>query len=384
MIINSTNPYQNLSLNNILQGNSALNLSKNKENLEPKITQNIENLSVFNSYASEFSFRIDENGFFEKDLNKIANIPLSYDINIKSVRQIAKELISQNENLNYNKIDLPYLLNSYHSSLKAVNSEFSQDNNENLSRDKISKLSAGFSTQSGEFLGEISRIYGTSSELEQAFSQNKALNTLMLDNKITSFGFDKALNNTSNNEILKPYITKNSEVSKAGLLMNFIYQDIKTNNENELNFFMKPVNLDFSSHQNLQKILKNEMNVEDFLKENNEKKMSFDLYLYVNGVDKKTSSKEKLSILFQQYVNYQKDMNLKEFADSSSIFQLYTNQIKDDFAELKKDFNSQTSDKERLIDINESRNFSLNEFLSRRQKQANLNKILNSYMSVMA
>ncbi len=34
---------------------------------------------------------------FDKDLNKIANIPESYDINIKSVRSIAKELAKQDE-----------------------------------------------------------------------------------------------------------------------------------------------------------------------------------------------------------------------------------------------------------------------------------------------
>lgn len=55
------------------------------------------------------------------------------------------------KNLNYNKIDLPYLLNSYHSSLKSINSEFLQDDNAYLSRDLISKLSSGFSTDNGEF-----------------------------------------------------------------------------------------------------------------------------------------------------------------------------------------------------------------------------------------
>ncbi|ECR2099949.1 hypothetical protein F0M95_08740, partial [Campylobacter jejuni] len=109
------------------------------------------------------------------------------------------------------------------------------------------------------------------------------------------------------NEILKPYLTKNAEVSKSGLLMNFIYHDIKTQNEKEFNFFMKPATLELSSHQNLQKILKGETDIEDYIKKENEKKMSFDLYLYVNGVDKKTSTQDKLSVFFQQYINYQKD-----------------------------------------------------------------------------
>ncbi len=131
MTINSANPYQNLTLSNPLQNSSALNLIKDSKALDQKGNENsLEQLSyIFNNitYASEFGFRINEEGFFDKDLNKIANIPESYDINIKSVRSIAKELAKQDENLNYNKIDLPYLLNSYHSSLKSINSEFLQD-----------------------------------------------------------------------------------------------------------------------------------------------------------------------------------------------------------------------------------------------------------------
>lgn len=63
--------------------------------------------------------------------------------------------------------------------------------------------------------------------------------------------------------------------------------------------------------------------------------MSFDLYLYINGVDKKTSTQDKLSVFFQQYINYQKDMDLREFANSSSIFQIYIDQNRNDFDALK-------------------------------------------------
>lgn len=387
MIINSTNPYQNLALSNPLQNSQNLNLIKDKENLNSEKTENnLENLNyIFNttSYASEFGFRINEEGIFDKDLNKIANIPESYDINIKSVRNIAKELTKQDESLNYNKIDLPYLLNSYYNSLKSINLEFAKDDNHNLSRDNISKLNAGFSTQNGEFLGKISRIYSNQEEINSALNKNINLNTLMLDNKIVDFHFDKALNNTSSNEILKPYLTKNAEVSKSGLLMNFIYHDIKTKNDSELSFFMKPASLDLNSHQNLQKILKGEIDVEDYIKQNNEKKMSFDLYLYVNGVDKKTTSQDKLSVFFQQYINYEKDMDLKEFANSSSIFQIYTDEIKKDFNTIKQEYNNQTKDKKTLEEANKMRFDSIDNFLDRRQKQANLNKILNSYLSVL-
>ncbi|HIH2134926.1 TPA: hypothetical protein ACYKIP_001592 [Campylobacter coli] len=387
MTINSANPYQNLALSNPLQNSQALNLIKDKKgsNLEEN-ENNLENLNyIFNttSYASEFSFRIDEKGFFEKDLNKIANIPESYNINIKSVRNIAKELTRQDATLNYNKIDLPYLLNSYYSSLKSVNLEFSENDNANLSRDMISKFATGFSTENGEFLGKISRIYNNQEELNSALNKTLSLNTLMLDNKITNFHFDRALNNTSSNEILKPYLTKNAEVSKSGLLMNFIYHDIKTQNDNELNFFMKPASLDLNAHTNFQKILRGEMDIKDYIKQQNEQKMSFDLYLYVNGVDKKTASQDKLSVFFQQYVNYQKDMDLREFANSSSIFQIYIDENHSEFNSLKEEHQSQNKDLEKLDNANNMRSSSIENFLDRRQKQANLNKILNSYLSVL-
>ncbi|MGW64951.1 hypothetical protein EBK66_01675 [Campylobacter coli] len=387
MTINSANPYQNLALSNPLQNSQALNLIKDKKgsNLEEN-ENNLENLNyIFNttSYASEFSFRIDEKGFFEKDLNKIANIPESYNINIKSVRNIAKELTRQDATLNYNKIDLPYLLNSYYSSLKSVNLEFSENDNANLSRDMISKFATGFSTENGEFLGKISRIYNNQEELNSALNKTLSLNTLMLDNKITNFHFDRALNNTSSNEILKPYLTKNAEVSKSGLLMNFIYHDIKTQNDNELNFFMKPASLDLNAHTNFQKILRGEMDIKDYIKQQNEQKMSFDLYLYVNGVDKKTASQDKLSVFFQQYVNYQKDMDLRESANSSSIFQIYIDENHSEFNSLKEEYQSQNKDLEKLDNANNMRSSSIENFLDRRQKQANLNKILNSYLSVL-
>ncbi|EGU0615427.1 hypothetical protein JFN26_001212 [Campylobacter coli] len=387
MTINSANPYQNLALSNPLQNSQALNLIKDKKgsNLEEN-ENNLENLNyIFNttSYASEFSFRIDEKGFFEKDLNKIANIPESYNINIKSVRNIAKELTRQDATLNYNKIDLPYLLNSYYSSLKSVNLEFSENDNANLSRDMISKFATGFSTENGEFLGKISRIYNNQEELNSALNKTLSLNTLMLDNKITNFHFDRALNNTSSNEILKPYLTKNAEVSKSGLLMNFIYHDIKTQNDNELNFFMKPASLDLNAHTNFQKILRGEMDIKDYIKQQNEQKMSFDLYLYVNGVDKKIASQDKLSVFFQQYVNYQKDMDLREFANSSSIFQIYIDENHSEFNSLKEEYQSQNKDLEKLDNANNMRSSSIENFLDRRQKQANLNKILNSYLSVL-
>ncbi|MDX2331796.1 hypothetical protein [Campylobacter hepaticus] len=377
-----THAYQNLSLHNPLKNNSILNFIKNDTILNSE-KQNHTNITFTNTYASEFGFRINEEGFFDKDLNKIANIPQSYDIHIKSVRNIAKELIKQDENLNYNKIDLPYILNTYYNSLKSINLEFFQNDNANLSRNAITKLFSGFSTDNGEFLGTISRIYNNQEEIDFALSNISNLNTLMLDNQITNFHFDKAINDTSSNEILKPYLTKNSEVSKSGLLMNFIYHDIKTQNDKQTHFFMKPSFLESNAHENLQKILKGELDIENYIKENNEKKMSFDLYLYVNGVNKKTSTQDKLSIFFQQYINYEKDMDLKEFTNSSSIFQIYIEENRNDFNFLKKEYQSQSQDIKRLKKANSIRCNAIENFLDQRQKQVNLNKILNSYISVM-
>ncbi len=87
----------------------------------------------------------------------------------------------------------------------------------------------------------------------------------MLDNKITNFHFDKAIENTSSNEILKPYLTKNAEVSKSGLLMNFIYHDIKTQNEKNLTFY-ETCHFRTKLSSKLQKILKGETDIEDYIK----------------------------------------------------------------------------------------------------------------------
>ncbi|EJB0545520.1 hypothetical protein NWZ80_000349, partial [Campylobacter jejuni] len=96
-----------------------------------------------------------------------------------------------------------------------------------------------------------------------------------------------------------------------------------------------------------------------------------------------TSTQDKLSVFFQQYINYQKDMDLREFANSSSIFQIYIDQNRNDFDALKKQYQNQSQDTQRLEEANQLRSSSIENFLDRRQKQANINKILNSYMSVM-
>lgn len=384
MLVGLANPYQNLALIHY-EKSTLLNLNNKQETIDVNNELNsfLDYKFTQTTYPSEFGFRINEQGFFSEDLNRISRIPETYQIHIKSARSIAKEMVRQDENLNYNQIDLPYILNSYYSSLKAVNQNFGENDNNSLSRDEISKLMQGFSTDNGNLLGQVNRIYENQEVLNLTLDKNKNLNTLMLDNKIINFHFDKAINNTSSNDIIKPYLSKNSEVSKSGLLVNFIYQDIKSKNEEEINFFMKPISLDLNSHKNLYKILEGKESIEDYIKENNEKKMSFDLYLYVNGVDKNTISKEKLSVFFQQYINYQKDMDLREFANSSSIFKIYTDSLVKEFDTLKQEYQNQNNNKN-LSQINQEKTQSFNYFLKHRERQANLNKILYSYINVMS
>ncbi|MBK1993362.1 hypothetical protein FSE90_03705 [Campylobacter novaezeelandiae] len=384
MLVGLANPYQNLALTHY-EKSTLLNLNNKQETIDVNNELNsfLDYKFTQTTYPSEFGFRINEQGFFSEDLNRISRIPETYQIHIKSARSIAKEMVRQDENLNYNQIDLPYILNSYYSSLKAVNQNFGENDNNSLSRDEISKLMQGFSTDNGNLLGQVNRIYENQEVLNLTLDKNKNLNTLMLDNKIINFHFDKAINNTSSNDIIKPYLSKNSEVSKSGLLVNFIYQDIKSKNEEEINFFMKPISLDLNSHKNLYKILEGKESIEDYIKENNEKKMSFDLYLYVNGVDKNTISKEKLSVFFQQYINYQKDMDLREFANSSSIFKIYTDSLVKEFDTLKQEYQNQNNNKN-LFQINQEKTQSFNYFLKHRERQANLNKILYSYINVMS
>lgn len=383
MTINSVNPYQNLALFGSLQ-NTTSDLSEKSDVASLQNELHVPSLDLSeNTYASEFGFRIDERGFFSKDLNRIANLPESYSINVKSIRSIVREFMKQEEGHDHSKMDLPYMLNLYHSSLKSLNSEFQTGDNEDLHRSVIAKFARGYSTNNGEFLGKVNRIYQNQDELNKAKAQNMSLNTLMLDNKIIDFGFDEALKNTSNNEILKPYLTDQGMVSKSGLLMNFIYQDLKNRNENQLKFFMEPVNLDLNSHKDLYKILDGRESIEDFLRQDNEQRMSFDLYLYVNGVDKNTTSQDKLSVFFQQYVNYDKDLDLREFVNSSSIFELYMKKVEQEFSEMKKDYEAQSRDKERLENASLRRDSSIETFLNRRRKQAGLSKILSSYMNIM-
>ena len=377
MNINSS--YTN-NTNNILT--SALSYIQNKteireDNFQPQI--NKESIIFTQSYGSEFGFRTDSEGFFEQDFNMQAGLPFSYKINIKSIENIAKELLKQDEDLSIKKLDITGLVNTYFNALKSIEKEFSTQANEYLSRSEISRLNQGFSTESGEFSDELMKIYESMKEMKELRSLNKNLNTLNLGIKIFDFGFEDAIYNNSNNELLKPYMNENGDISKSGLLMNFIHSNLST--ENEANFFIEPIKLGLDSHKNLRKMLEKESLFQAYIKDQNSSNMSFDLYLYVNGVNKQNTSKQKLENLYSQYLSKQRDVNIKDFVNSSSIFSLYTQLLNEDFSSLKNSLAN--TDKESLQSISADIK-GLNEaFLRQREKQANFNRVIKSYLSIM-
>ncbi|AJC86922.1 hypothetical protein [Campylobacter sp. RM16704] len=381
MFINSNiNPYQNFANYPFVKNE---NMEQKKENISVKSnlfeTKN-SNIDYKVTYASEFGFRIDEQGFFEKDLNKTAKIPLDYDINIKSIREISKQLIKLDESLNYNKIDLPRLLNTYHNTLRTINPQFQDNDNAFLNKSQILELNQGYSyTHEGKIL----KIYENINILQDAKKLNINLNTLMLDNKVGDFAFNASIENTADNPILRPYLNKQAEVSKSGLLLNYIYHDLKEQNNMKSNFFLSPIEINIVSNINFQKIMSGEIDIQDFINENNKEKMSFDLYLHINGVDKNNTSEDKLSIFFQQYVNYQHNINMDEFVNSSSIYALYSKKIAKDFEKIRDDFNQNNSNID-LQKINIQKEILDTQFLENRKKQASINKILHSYLNAMA
>ena len=349
------------------------------------------------SFMSEFGFRVNEQGIFDKDFNKAANIPESYEINIKSVQSIAKELSRQDGELS--KLEIPEVINKYFSTLRSVEGEFATSSNSPLSRNEITTLNQGFSTQSGEFEGIINRIYADYAQLDKARTDNRILNPLGLDNKIIDFNFKSTITNTADNDFIKPYLNKNGEVSKSGLLMNFIYEDIKganSTNESAMSliyedikastntnvlFFDAP-SLNFTDHQRFYEMLDNEGTLKNFINAQVSGGMSFDLYLHTQGINKQSVSDERLLVAYQQYKNSVKNANIEQFAKSSSIFQLYTQILLGQFNSIQSDYSTQ-SKSEVLSLANEMRSKSVDNFAVARQKQASRETIIKSYRSIM-
>lgn len=329
------------------------------------------------SFMSEFGFRINERGIFDKEFNKAANLPESYEINIKSVQSIAKVLA--NDESSASKLDMPELISRYFSTLRSVEGEFASADNASLSRGEIASLNQGFSTQSGEFDGIINRIYADTAQLKQARIDNKNLNPLGLDNKIIDFSFNSAIKNTANNEFIKPYINKSGEVSKSGLLMNFIYENAKKPSM----LFVDALNLSFADHQKFYQMLDDENSLKNFISEQNKGGMSFDFYLYTQGINKEAISDERLLAAYQQYLTSVKKANIDNFASQSSIYQLYTQILMGKFNTMQSDYDTQ-SKSEVLALANEMRTKSAEGFAQARQRQASRETIIKSYKSIMA
>ena len=333
--------------------------------------------STTTSFMSEFGFRINERGIFDKEFNKAANLPESYEINIKSVQSIAKVLA--NDESSASKLDMPELISRYFSTLRSVEGEFASADNASLSRGEIASLNQGFSTQSGEFDGIINRIYADTAQLKQARIDNKNLNPLGLDNKIIDFSFNSAIKNTANNEFIKPYINKSGEVSKSGLLMNFIYENAKKPSM----LFVDALNLSFADHQKFYQMLDDENSLKNFISEQNKGGMSFDFYLYTQGINKEAISDERLLAAYQQYLTSVKKANIDNFANQSSIYQIYTQILMGKFNTMQSDYDTQ-SKSEVLALANEMRTKSAEGFAQARQRQASRETIIKSYKSIMA
>lgn len=333
--------------------------------------------STTTSFMSEFGFRINERGIFDKEFNKAANLPESYEINIKSVQSIAKVLA--NDESSASKLDMPELISRYFSTLRSVEGEFASADNASLSRGEIASLNQGFSTQSGEFDGIINRIYADTAQLKQARIDNKNLNPLGLDNKIIDFSFNSAIKNTANNEFIKPYINKSGEVSKSGLLMNFIYENAKKPSM----LFVDALNLNLADHQKFYQMLDDENSLKNFISEQNKGGMSFDFYLYTQGINKEAISDERLLAAYQQYLTSVKRANIDNFANQSSIYQLYTQILMGKFNTMQSDYDTQ-SKSEVLALANEMRTKSAEGFAQARQRQASRETIIKSYKSIMA
>lgn len=351
-------------------------------NASQKDTQAISNTyltpenSTTTSFMSEFGFRINERGIFDKEFNKAANLPESYEINIKSVQSIAKVLA--NDESSASKLDMPELISRYFSTLRSVEGEFASADNASLSRGEIASLNQGFSTQSGEFDGVINRIYADTAQLKQARIDNKNLNPLGLDNKIIDFSFNSAIKNTANNEFIKPYINKSGEVSKSGLLMNFIYENAKKPSM----LFVDALNLNLADHQKFYQMLDDENSLKNFISEQNKGGMSFDFYLYTQGINKEAISDERLLAAYQQYLTSVKKANIDNFASQSSIYQLYTQILMGKFNTMQSDYDTQ-SKSEVLALANEMRTKSAEGFAQARQRQASRETIIKSYKSIM-
>lgn len=333
--------------------------------------------STTTSFMSEFGFRINERGIFDKEFNKAANLPESYEINIKSVQSIAKVLA--NDESSASKLDMPELISRYFNTLRSVEGEFASADNASLSRGEIASLNQGFSTQSGEFDGIINRIYADTAQLKQARIDNKNLNPLGLDNKIIDFNFNSAIKNTANNEFIKPYINKSGEVSKSGLLMNFIYENAKKPSM----LFVDALNLNLADHQKFYQMLDDENSLKNFISEQNKGGMSFDFYLYTQGINKEAISDERLLAAYQQYLTSVKKANIDNFANQSSIYQLYTQILMGKFNTMQSDYDTQ-SKSEVLALANEMRTKSAEGFAQARQRQASRETIIKSYKSIMA
>lgn len=314
-------------------------------------------------FASEFGFRTDEKGFFDERFNMAARIPKSYKIDLANVRAISAQLDGG---------ELMHTINSYFVSISSINSQFKENNV--LQKGDISKLVAGFSSDT-----KLTKLYKDDESLQKALLQNKNLASLNLHNNITSFHFDKALSNSAKDPLLKPFIKSDGSIEGTGLLLNFIREDLSAKKA-QAKFFKEPLNLDFSV-QNFKEFI--DKGSESFLEKNNSKSMSFDLFLYMNSVDKNTLDADKLDVLYDQYKGYKSRENMKEFMSESSIYTDYINEKKPELEGIRKDF-LKDNDEENLKKVDEDIKKGNEHYIKQKSTELRMEKAIKAYIASVA
>lgn len=318
-------------------------------------------LSAFKEegFASEFGFRIDESGFFDQRLNLAARLPSDYKIDLANLKAIKAKLPKE--------ADLMHTLNSYFVSISSINEDFLRGGE--LNKEEISKLTAGFSSHE-----KLAKLYKTQDELELAKSTNKALAPLNLHNNITDFHFQNAQSHTAKDELLKPFIKEDGSVMKSGLYLNFIRNDLADKNK-RADFFKEPLDLD-KSIGNFKDFLA--AKPEDFL-DKSDFNMSFDLYLYMNSVDKSKLDDDKLELLHTQYLSY-KNTKLDELKDKSQLYDEYILKTKEFLKNVHEDFKANI-DEDLLAKVDASMIRANDRFIKQRTTEIKMNETIKAYMS---
>lgn len=355
---NQANPLSlaNQGTNQNVENNSSLNQTKKSliNNLGLDNTAYKLDLSSFdkeNEFKSEFGYRVDEKGFFDERFNMAARLPSGYKMEINNIKSI-KAMLSDK--------DLFHTLNSYFNLLSSINPSFKE--NSSLSHEEAKKLVAGFSSSDS-----LDTLYQNDAKLKHALSQNKNLLSMNLYNNITSFHFDKAFKSNANDKLIKPFLNTDGSIQKAGLLLNFIRHDLASKNA-------KTGDLD-AKINDFKQMLKDDN--KQFITKQNKPSMSFDLYLYINSMDKNKMNEDKLELAFKQYQDFAKQKNMDNFMNESVLWGDYLSDRTNFLDKIKQDFKPDES----LIKIDENISNQNKRFIKQRHTELSMQKAIKAYIS---